>query len=186
MNTVKCNSTWPVFQAVAVTVQLSTNYLLYLNRTALFAHSLHSRTLLSAPVPGLWSSPLPLLYNYQPTARCISTEQHCTPTHHKEEQLYVHQDLNCGPAHCRYCTNTNKFPVVSQQYCTLHQFTTQMNTVKFKCTWSEIQAVAVTVQLPTYCLLYLNWTAQNTYSPNRRTPLSEPVPEIWSSPVPLL
>jgi len=86
MNTVNFTSTWLLILPVAVTVLQPTNCLLYLNRTALSAHSLHRCTPLSAPVSRNWSSPLPFFYNYQRTACCFTTELHSAPSHYTVAQ----------------------------------------------------------------------------------------------------
>jgi len=172
--------------AVAVTVQLPTNYPLYQNRPILSAQSLHRWTPLSSPGNEFWSCPFLLLYIYHPTSICISTEQHCPPTYYKKEHLYVHQDLIFDPKLCVYCTTNKHLPALSQQFCTVRQLTTKKNTVKCTSTWPVIQPVAVTVQLPTNCVLYLNRFALPAHSLHKWTRLSAPVTDLWSSPLPLL
>jgi len=111
---------------------------------------------------------------------------HCPTTQYTDEHLKVHQYLFCDPALCRYYTSTNRRPDVSQQYCTVKPLTTQKNTLKCTSTWILTQPVAVNVQLPNNCMLYLNRIALSAHSLHRWTPLCVPVLEICSCPLPLL
>jgi len=64
----------------------------------------------------------------------------------------VQEYLTSDPARCRYCTTANQLPAVSQQNCTIHPLTIQMNTVKCTSTWTLIQPVAVIPAFNCDCL----------------------------------